>query len=987
MAIQTIHRSLLVLAALICVLFASTLFDTPAASLLVETVSAPPLPDSVRDRDGTINLTIKDPSGKPVGGARVTFLLIRDRFAWLAGNRQTDAQGHLIARDLPRGELWILAHADDYGRASTRLILGAEPREVSLVAHPAGSLDVLVTGDDEQPVAGARVEVRCGDPLPFVAKTTAKGKAKLERLCPPPYEVIVTADGYDSSKRASVQPGALPYRVSLKKLGSILVSVIDPQGDPGPLAFVYVAGAGLWPARQTRTNAFGNATIAGLPAGAYDLRAVRADLASPVVNAVTVERGSQAKVQLRLEEGRRIAVLVVDGDGSDAHAVPGANVVLVEGGLSSFPLEGKTGGDGIIVLGPIAGRSLSVSARAEGFVSATAVAVPSDSSQVRVALLRGGTLRGDVVDSRGFPVPGASIEVVGTDPNGLPIDESPSLHSFRAAHFSWALPGPPELIPAGELGVMPGPIPPIPRGPVTTTTTTSPLRPGGDVPPPPAADWVTDRDGEFSVGPITPGRVRAIVRHPGHVEAVSDLVTLVPGGSARVHVVLQTGGSLEGRVVDERGFPVAGARVQITAQNGSSERSSITADDGTFAFASVYRDLIVTVSRPSNPIEPAFQSKLTVGNDERKNMDIVLRAERDAVAVTVNDDRGYPVDAVQVTAVSLSKDSALRATAFTDKQGKAMIPDAVGVSIRLEVTAPGFAPLIKVVQDAPKDLKLSLVAGVRVKGRVTARNGRDRLEDAVITAYVEGGAKHLRTNKDGNFQMTDLPLGQVKLRVEHKDYVAVEKTVTLSEPSNRERLIELEPINLLDAGTVEGEVVDERGNPVAGARVAKDAVPTWLPVGPLPPGVAATNSRGEFELGGLPEGNVTLEALLPDQGRGKVTGVEVLANRTTRRVRITIRKSDDARSSESAAGLLITLREATGYSSGVVVKTVAAGSSAERAGIMPGDTIVRIDGVAPSSVGDAQRKLGGPENHDVLLELQRGNQTLTVRATRERTRQ
>lgn len=985
MAIQTIHRSLLVLAAVICVLFASTLFDTPSAGVLVETVTAPPLPDTVRDRDGTIILTFKDPSGKPVAGARVTFLLMRDRIAWLAASRQTDEQGRLTARDLPRGELWILAHADDHARASTRLVLGAEPRQVDLVAHPAGSLDVQVSGDDDKPVQGARVEVRCGDPLPFVAKTDAKGKARLERLCPAPYEVIVTADGYDSSKRASVQPGPLPYRVSLKKLGSIFVSVVDPSGEPGPLAFVYVAGPGLWPARQTRSNAYGNATIAGLPAGSYDLRAVRGDLASPVVSGITVERGSQAKVQLKLEDGRRIAVLVVDDEGSDAHAVPGANVVLAEGGLSSFPLEGKTGGDGIVVLGPIAGQSLSVSARAEGFVSATAVAVPPDASQVRVPLLRGGTLRGDVVDSRGFPVPGASIEVVGTDPKGLPIDESPSLQSFRAAHFSWALPGPPELIPAGELGVMPGPIPPIPRGPVMPSTT--PLRPGGEAPQPPVADWVTDREGEFSVGPITPGRVRAIVRHPGHVDASSELVTLTPGGTARVHVVLETGGSLEGRVVDDRGFPVAGARVQITAQNGSSERSSVTADDGTFAFPSVYRQLIVTVSRPSNPVEPAFQEKITVANDERKNMDIVLRAERDPVAVTVNDDRGYPVDSVQVSAVSLSKDSSLRATAFTDKQGKAMIPDAVGVSIRLEVTAPGFAPMVKVVQDAPKELKLSLVPGLRVKGRVTARNGRDRLEDAVVTAYVEGGAKHLRTNKDGVFQMSDLPPGQVKLRVEHKDYVPVEKTVTISEPSNRDRLVELEPINLLDAGTVEGEVVDERGNPVAGARVAKDAVPTWLPVGPLPPGIVATNSRGEFELGGLPEGNVTLEALLPDQGRGKVTGVEVLANRTTRRVRITIRKSEDARSSESSAGLLITLREATGYSTGIVVKTVAAGSTAERAGIMPGDAIVKIDGVEPSSVGDAQRKLGGPEGHDLLLEIQRGGRTMTVRATRERIRQ
>ncbi|HQP34764.1 MAG TPA: carboxypeptidase regulatory-like domain-containing protein [Polyangiaceae bacterium] len=983
MAIHTIHRCLLVLAALICMLFAAGLSDTPPVHLLVETVSAPPLPDSVRDRNGTVSLSVKDANGAPVAGARVTFLLIRDRFAWLAASRTTDDHGHLIARDLPRGELWILAQAEGRSRASTRLILAGEPREVALVSRPAGHLDVRVSGDDDKPVAGARVELRCGDPLPFLAKTNAKGIASLDRLCPPPYEVVVTADGYDSSKRSSLQPGPLPYRVSLKKLGSILVNVVDPQGAPAPLAFVYLAGAGVWPARHTRANAFGNAVIAGLPSGAYDLRAVRGDEASRVTNAVSVDRGNQAKVTLTLEAGRRIAVYVVDSDGPDAQPVPNANVVLVEGGLSSFPLEGKTDGSGAVTLGPIAGSSLSVSARADGFVSTTAVSVPSDASEVRVALVRGGTLLGDVVDSRGFPVPGATIEVVGTDPSGLPIDESPSLQAFRAAHFSWALAGPPPLIPAGELGVMPGPIPPIPHG--ASIAPAGVLRPGGDAPPP--ADWVTDREGNFSIHPIPPGRVRAIVRHPGFVEAVSELVTLTPGGSARVHVVLITGGTLEGRVVDDRGFPVASARVQITAHNGSSERSTLTADDGTFAFASVHRDLIVTVSRPSNPVEPAYQARIAVGNDERKSLDIVLRAERDPVAVTVQDDRGYPIDAVQVTAISLSKESSLRSTSFTGKDGVASIPDAAGVAIRFEVSAPGYATLIKIVQEAPKELKLSLVPGVRVRGRITARNGRDRLDDALVTAYVESGARHLRTDKDGNFQMTDLAPGSLKLRVEHKEYVAVEKVVTIGEPNNRERIVELDPINLDGAGSVEGEVIDERGDPVVGARVAKDAVPTWLPVGPLPPGVVATNARGEFELGGLPEGRVTLEALLPDQGRGKVHGVEVLSNRTTRRIRITLHKTEDSRSSEAGAGLLVTLRDATAGASGVVVRTVAAGSTAERAGIMPGDVIVRIDGVVPSSAGDAQRKLAGPENHDVLVELQRGKQTLTLRAARERIRQ
>ena len=41
--------------------------------------------------------------------------------------------------------------------------------------------------------------------------------------------------------------------------------------------------------------------------------------------------------------------------------------------------------------------------------------------------------------------------------------------------------------------------------------------------------------------------------------------------------------------------------------------------------------------------------------------------------------------------------------------------------------------------------------------------------------------------------------------------------------------------------------------PVAGARVGLLGVPTYLPLGPLPRGIVATDRRGNFKLGGLPE--------------------------------------------------------------------------------------------------------------------------------------
>src|SRR5207248_3816490 len=110
-------------------------------------------------------------------------------------------------------------------------------------------------------------------------------------------------------------------------------------------------------------------------------------------------------------------------------------------GLSPFPLEATTDRDGRARLGPFARGPASVSVQAEGFVPKGAISVPEE-GELRIALVRAGTLVGRIVDKRGFPVDGASIQVVGTDFTGAPIDEDPRRSRFREAHFMATLAGP-----------------------------------------------------------------------------------------------------------------------------------------------------------------------------------------------------------------------------------------------------------------------------------------------------------------------------------------------------------------------------------------------------------------------------------------------------------------------------------------------------------------------------------------------------------------
>src|SRR5262249_46224165 len=147
------------------------------------------------------------------------------------------------------------------------------------------------------------------------------------------------------------------------------------------------------------------------------------------------------------------------------------------------PIHGRTDSKGVVVLGPIATGPALVSAYAEGFVPRSAVPVGDEDTEVRVSLLRGGALIGEVVDDRGFPVGGATIEVVGVDIEGMPIDETSAFVELRENQFEHALPGPLPLLPIGELGVMPGPIPGLPRE-GSFASLTQPVGNGGE-------PWVT----------------------------------------------------------------------------------------------------------------------------------------------------------------------------------------------------------------------------------------------------------------------------------------------------------------------------------------------------------------------------------------------------------------------------------------------------------------------------------------------------------------
>ncbi len=969
-----IERLIVWLAACVCLLQAAGLRDVPAG--WAPQAWAPTLPASVGSRDSQLELAVVDSEGEPAEGVLLRAFAIIDGRAYLAGQGRSGADGQVVLAQLPAGETWVIAEREGLARSSSRVVLEPGKRRLELQLHPAETFEVVVVDPQQRPIRGVQVTLHGADPLPFRGRTDERGLVRISGLGPAPYAIDIEARGFDSKFLPKLELVDSPIFIKLERLGSLVITVVEPGGTPAVGATVLVAGSSLWPARSAATDQAGMVTISGLPRGFYDVRAERGDLVSDTEMGVLLERGEEKQVTLGLVTGVFVKVTVTEGEGEGRPPVPKADVALVEGGLSSFPRYGRTDGAGVVLLGPIAGTDATLSARAEGFVARSAVPLEEGATEATIALMRGGKLTGTVVDERDFPIDGVSLEVVGIDPGGMPIVESSTLSAFRDDHFAFALPGATPLIPVGELGVMPN-IPDVPRefGPLVVSSTQGTGTP-----------WVSDSKGTFTLSPVTPGRVRVVARHPSYVVAVSDAVNLESGGSHELRIVMRRGGILEGRVIEQDRSPVSGARVEVVSMAGSVQRVTYAADDGRFVFAALPGEVILFIARPEAPEHIVERLSIDVPADERREIEIILPKKREPVAIRVVDDRGYPLDRVEVHCSSLAPREPLVKTLFTDDQGETSLPGARGLPLRFVVLRRDKAPGVFEIDPAPAQLDLPMTPALSAEGRIVTRRGG--LADARLTLLTPTGVLRSRTDEDGVFRFDRLASSSAVLLVVATGYVPDERDVTIE--GDERRPVDLGTIELSAGGSVSGVVEDEDGDPVVGARVAPGRVPTYLPLGPLPIGVTATDGQGRFTLTDLPSGSTDLQAYKVGFGRESIDDVVIRAGEVTKGVRIELQQDPDIDSAGARGGgsLAVTLSETmVGRKRAVIFEHVPMGGEAQRAGILAGDRFVSYDGVPIRSLEHARRSLNGALTEDFVVELERGRELRwRVRVRRERVR-
>lgn len=541
--------------------------DDPKAQLMLEVLLA--------FRDALTALLRLEPI--PSDGAGQVRLELAPGTYSLVGALHGDVQG--LELDTPDAGVEVTLASG----ATRELTLTTRPPEL-----PGADLLVRVIDRDGRPVPGARYELATaangGLPLRYNApihETLAADDdtpewvphhvgpdgTRMLRGVPLGSAALIVREGARGGRSAIVQldqPRAeVPLEVVLDQdlpVHELTLTVLDADtGAPiaGELQLRFQQEESTRTQRVT-ADAQGRAQLPDLPPGPCELLAWTADHAPCEPVSLSLERGRTSTVELRLARGRVIAGRVLTAAGAPSS---GRVSVWQRKGERSFRSQASLEADGAFRLAGLpAGTTFDVSVDdvPGQFDQRFSGVAPGD--DVRLELAAGPLHTITVVDEAGAPIPGAEVELAGSDPDGFLQARAVTDAEGRAALL--------------------GPIPPQ----------HSSLR---------------------IEGPRGPRLERT---HERHDEQLADVA---PTGLNR-RVVLRPKavlreGVLVGRVVDAQGAPVAGAQIEVHLRypqgNGASHGVRRTDAEGRFQ-ASLPAPALATVHASQGRLRGSADTRL-----------------------------------------------------------------------------------------------------------------------------------------------------------------------------------------------------------------------------------------------------------------------------------------------------------------------------------------------------------------------------------------
>ncbi|HEY3172555.1 MAG TPA: carboxypeptidase regulatory-like domain-containing protein, partial [Thermoanaerobaculia bacterium] len=423
------------------------------------------------------------------------------------------------------------------------------------------------------------------------------------------------------------------------------------------------------------------------------------------------------------------------------------------------------------------------------------------------------------------------------------------------------------------------------------------------VSPAPLGETKTDDAGRFQVKLDKPGVEVAIRVLPG---ALAGALLSGPYDSSEDVEIddleLPAAENVSGRVSDEAGKPVSGAKMRVGSGSLFEEDDVVryaeatTGTDGAFSIANAPgKSGSLSVRAPG--YAPSSQFSMRRSGAEK----ITLKAGG-TVSGTVLDPAGKPAEGAIVLSGSLA--------AKTDASGTYRLVGVPPGTRTVEVLGKGDLAArndaVRVKTGATVEVSLRVARSASVVGSVIDEKTRRPLPGVRVSAssggfsFLGNGAPSRRTRTDakGKFRIAGLAARRYSIRATKMDYLPATMPGIVAAVSAPGTVA----IALQKGAGVSGRVTDEKGSPVAGARVrfvSDQGMRAILRSGPaafLDRSGVTTGPEGAFRLRGLaPERNRTLEAAKAGYVTAKRHGVTLKGGEVVKDFALILKSGLEAR--------------------------------------------------------------------------------------------
>ena len=730
-------------------------------------------------------------------------------------------------------------------------------------------------------------------PVVSVAPPTgADGKFAFEGLLPGRYRLRVSGTGLVPAEVRYVPVPSDEVRIVISRQVRI-DGIVTDGGDPVPNATVGLRGEAIGGEIETRTDAQGEFHFPELPEGRYQVYAWQGPLAARAVRLSRLGSGPFPPVELRFEPAAIVVGRVIDRDEGTGIV---AAVELRPVGEDQAPRFARAGEDGVFRIEGVPNGRWIADAFSPGYTSPGGVEIDAGRGVPELALVRGATIEGRVLDGLGNPIEGAAVRAL-TGEGAAAQELSADIDRDRLRRYSgrMAAPAPlsivlptddPSFIPRGELGVTVGPIPPIPPpgAQVARAATIDPsvaVLAGEPAPLPiePARQsiWITGRDGRYRIRGLPKGKTTVLAAAIGFAEGRSRAIALEAGQVVTgVDVTLTPGTILVGRVTNQHKVPVIGAQVTARPELGM-PLQIYTETDGTYRLGPVSGTVELSASAFGHAdTRRKIALPVATGREPAERQEDLVLAVADAtLAGILEDAAGATVAGAQIEVVSGAGEGRYAVVAADGTFAIDMLPEG---PLRLRVRHPDY-PAIELDAAATAGGKatsrLKLPLGGAVEGVLLDDHSGEPLGGLSIEATGPRGQEaEATTEGNGRWKLGPIAPGRWRLAVKTPGYLPLARELDV--PAGRTpgaisvRDIRLE---LRRGALVGGTVRDARGTRVPGAKVTVQAADG---TGPIAEGI--TDAQGEFRIRDAPTGELAVTAIRID-ARGSV--------------RVTIRPGDE----------------------------------------------------------------------------------------------